>query len=572
MKILTLAIFAASLWAQGPAIGNGSSSDGGGGGSGTPAVKVTHTFASAGTFSYAHNLNFAYPATTCNVLSPGAASDFGGVDLSGVNSAVVTATVATTIECTFTSGGGGGGAGTIIIESNGTTVTGSPATTLNIVPGTGVINTITAPGGIAALQSSADIGYLSTQLGINAVNAQTGTSYTVLASDKSKLITFANSGSVAVTLPQGIGGFAAPFSFQVVNYGSGTVTITPSTSTINHGAATLVLTTGQGAGILTDPSGNYQALLGGSGGGSGGSVFTGSTGSTIASSSTPVFSLADVSVKSPIRFQISPVVNVTGPTITNLTAGATFSIAVTTDGTHTWNWNSIISDNVCPIYTAAAATTTATIQVDQNGTTLHGLSCFGSINGLIFFGATVPASSTSPGPSNMDCRTTSHGVDCYDGTNHWVQIEPVTLASHNFATAVSASGILSGTQPAFTDISGTATNAQIPTVNTPTPGATCSTSGNSTTCICTTTCTVTVQVPAAGVQICAFNDDNVSTVITLSAIGSSARYENTARTAYGTAGTGTFISGGAVADGVCLYGRDTTHYLTPYSHGTWTAN
>jgi len=41
---------------------------------------------------------------------------------------------------------------------------------------------------------------------------------------------------------------------------------------------------------------------------------------------TPVFSLADVSVKSPIRFQISPVVNVTGPTITNLTAGAKFEI------------------------------------------------------------------------------------------------------------------------------------------------------------------------------------------------------------------------------------------------------
>lgn len=108
-SVIITILMAGVLWAQGPAIGSGSSSSGGGGGSGTPAVKVTHTFASAGTFSYVHNLNFAYPATTCNVLSPGVASDFGGVDLSGVNSAVVTATIATTIECTFTSGGGGTG-------------------------------------------------------------------------------------------------------------------------------------------------------------------------------------------------------------------------------------------------------------------------------------------------------------------------------------------------------------------------------------------------------------------------------------------------------------------------------
>ena len=90
--------------------------------------------------------------------------------------------------------------------------------------------------------------------------------------------------------------------------------------------------------------------------------------------------------------------------------------------------------------------------------------------------------------------------------------------------------------------------------------------------VCTTTCTVTVPVPAAGYQFCVYNDDNVSTVITLAAIGSSARYENTARTAYGTAGTGTFVSGGAVKDMVCIVGRDSTHYSTTNFIGTWTAN
>ncbi len=90
--------------------------------------------------------------------------------------------------------------------------------------------------------------------------------------------------------------------------------------------------------------------------------------------------------------------------------------------------------------------------------------------------------------------------------------------------------------------------------------------------VCTGTCTVTPPVPAAGYEFCVMNDDNVATVITLAALGSSARYEATARTSYGTAGTGTFVSGGAAADKVCLLGRDSTHYLTVSFNGTWTAN
>ena len=85
-------------------------------------------------------------------------------------------------------------------------------------------------------------------------------------------------------------------------------------------------------------------------------------------------------------------------------------------------------------------------------------------------------------------------------------------------------------------------------------------------------CHSSSTVPVAGYEFCVMNDDNVSTVITLAALGSSSMYENTARTAYGTAGTGTFVSGGAVGDKVCIVGRDTTHYLTTAFLGTWTAN
>lgn len=96
------------------------------------------------------------------------------------------------------------------------------------------------------------------------VNNQTGTSYTVLDSDRGKTLTFSNGSAIAVTLPQAgasssfVSGWAAWFS----NRGSGTVTITPATSTIN-GAASLALTTGAGAFVVSDGT-NYFAVLGGS--------------------------------------------------------------------------------------------------------------------------------------------------------------------------------------------------------------------------------------------------------------------------------------------------------------------
>lgn len=90
--------------------------------------------------------------------------------------------------------------------------------------------------------------------------------------------------------------------------------------------------------------------------------------------------------------------------------------------------------------------------------------------------------------------------------------------------------------------------------------------------VCTSTCTVTPPVPAAGYQFCALNGDNVTTVITMAALGSSSRYEVTARTSYGTAGTGTMVSGGAAKDMVCIVGLDSTHYITTNFIGTWTVN
>ena len=92
------------------------------------------------------------------------------------------------------------------------------------------------------------------------VNAQAGTSYTVLSSDRGKLVTLTNASAVAVTLPQAGSSFPVGWFAEFENRGAGLVTITPTTSTIN-GGATVTLSTNQSLKIISDGT-NYFALLG----------------------------------------------------------------------------------------------------------------------------------------------------------------------------------------------------------------------------------------------------------------------------------------------------------------------
>ena len=138
------------------------------------------------------------------------------------------------------SGGGGGGNGTVTNVAGGCSLAGGPITT------TGTL-------------SQAE-----------PVNKQTGTTYTVVAGDCGKLVTQSNAAAVAYTLPvASTTGFGMGYYVDVQNTGAGTVTITPTTSTID-GASSLALTTNQGVRIASDGS-NYftQRGVGGSSGGSG---------------------------------------------------------------------------------------------------------------------------------------------------------------------------------------------------------------------------------------------------------------------------------------------------------------
>lgn len=101
---------------------------------------------------------------------------------------------------------------------------------------------------------------LATNAQTGAVRAVTGTTDTILSTDRGKLITYSNGSPIAVTVPQATGDFASPFYFSYVNLGVGTVTFTPTTSTID-GAATLTATTGQGGEIYSNST-NYFSQRG----------------------------------------------------------------------------------------------------------------------------------------------------------------------------------------------------------------------------------------------------------------------------------------------------------------------
>ncbi len=221
---------------------------------------------------------------------------------------------------------------------------------------------------------------------------------------------------------------------------------------------------------------------------------------------------------------------------THLTAGLKFSVTWTqpsSGGPYSVTYPGYVF-GMCKIWGTANSTITQQFEVQPDGVNIKGTDCDGSDNLLEFLPVTLP-SSGKPGSYLMGFDTVTHQLWCNYDNGGWV---------------LCADG---------------------PTPLTPGAGS-ASLSAPRQYYVCTGTCTVTPPVPAAGYEFCIVNRNNVNTVITLAALGASARYENTARTAYGTAGTGTLVSGGAVGDKVCIVGLDSTHYMTLSFTGTWVAN
>lgn len=125
--------------------------------------------------------------------------------------------------------------------------------------GSGTVTSVDASGGVQTTSGSA-ISTTGTIRGAHVINAQSGTSYAILAADRGKHITVSNASSIAGTIAQaGTTGFEDGFFTVVENIGVGAFTLTPTTSTIN-GASAQVLNSGQSAIIFSDGT-NYRAIV-----------------------------------------------------------------------------------------------------------------------------------------------------------------------------------------------------------------------------------------------------------------------------------------------------------------------
>lgn len=131
---------------------------------------------------------------------------------------------------------------------------GGSGTMTSVTPGGGLVSSITASCSQTSITTS---GTLSAA---ECINAQTGTSYAILDSDRGKLITGTNASTQAYTIAQA--GAASAFQngwfADITNKGAGLLTITPTTSTIN-GAAVYTVPVGNSIRVVSDGT-NYQVV------------------------------------------------------------------------------------------------------------------------------------------------------------------------------------------------------------------------------------------------------------------------------------------------------------------------
>lgn len=122
---------------------------------------------------------------------------------------------------------------------------------------------------LSPLSAFAQSGSAACPVSAQLAKVVSGTTYTVALGDQCSTLVFTNTGAVAVTLPNAATTFPVGFTVAMKATG-GTVTVTPTTSTIN-GASTAVLSAGTGFSVATDGTNYYTQ-----GGGAGQTMCTGS--------------------------------------------------------------------------------------------------------------------------------------------------------------------------------------------------------------------------------------------------------------------------------------------------------
>lgn len=183
-------------------------------------------------------------------------------------------------------------------------------------------------------------------------------------------------------------------------------------------------------------------------GSGGGSVFTGSTATNPTDAATMVFSLSDISVKSPIRVEPTVLTTNTSVSFTNLSPGATFYLAWTQgSGAYTVTYTGSVIGAICQISPVATVVTTQTLQVNAAGTSVVGLGCTSTEVGV-----SRPASEsgaptvTSASPNAVGIRNNVLTTDV-NGQSSSNTIVPGTCATGQYANTFSNAGVMGCSNP-----------------------------------------------------------------------------------------------------------------------------
>lgn len=121
--------------------------------------------------------------------------------------------------------------------------------------------------------TAAQLNQLNANIWIDDVNAQTGTSYTLVLTDAGKQVTMTNASASTLTIPPNASvAYDVGTRIQVIQLGAGAVTLTPGSAvTISSLATTLVMSQFQVATLIKTATNTWVANLGGgSGSGSAG--------------------------------------------------------------------------------------------------------------------------------------------------------------------------------------------------------------------------------------------------------------------------------------------------------------
>ena len=121
----------------------------------------------------------------------------------------------------------------------------------------------------AQVLTAAQMNQLQDSVWSDDVNAQTGTSYTLVLTDSGKQVTMSNASASTLTIPPNASvAFAVGVRVQVIQLGAGAVTLTAGAGvTVNSLSTSLILGQYQVATLIKQATNTWIANLGGSSGG-----------------------------------------------------------------------------------------------------------------------------------------------------------------------------------------------------------------------------------------------------------------------------------------------------------------